>query len=138
MLPLFRDAIFLFFVEDCFLFLLCLFSSSFHLNICHEWVAVSARGRAFGYIRNSSCFMSERSEGKTPTDTHFSAYLNRVSNTKEKIIIWTPTDQGPTHAFYIYPHPHLHRERRSHPPLLPELPHFLKFREPNFSIQRPC
>lgn len=101
--------------RTAFYFSLCLFPSSFQLNICREWVAVSARGRALGYIRNSSCFMSERSEGKTPTGTRFSAYLNRLSNTKEKIIIWTPTDQGPTHAFHIYPHPHLHRERRSHP-----------------------
>lgn len=122
--------------RTAFYFLLCLFPSSFQLNICREWVAVTARGRALGYIRNS-CFMSERSEGKTPTNTHFSAYLNRLSNTKKKIIIWTPTDRGPTHAFHIYPHLHLHRERRSHPPLLPQLPHLIKFREPIFSIQRP-
>lgn len=39
---------------------------------------------------------------KLPPTHTFSAYLNTLGNTKEKIIIWTPTDQGPTHAFYVY------------------------------------
>lgn len=39
---------------------------------------------------------------KLPPTYIFSANLNRLGNTKEKIIIWTPTDQGPTHAFHVY------------------------------------
>lgn len=39
---------------------------------------------------------------KLPPTHIFSAYLNSLGNTKEKIIIWTPTDRGPTRAFHIY------------------------------------
>lgn len=130
-LPLFRDAIFhFFFWRTAFYFLLRLFSS-FQFNISHEQVAVSACGRAFGYIRNS-CFMSERSEGKTPTNTYFFSLFKQTWQYQRED---NNLDTYRPRAYSCLPH--LHRESRSHPSLLLQLHHFLKFRKSISVFQGP-
>lgn len=88
--------ILLFFLEDCFLFFVVLFTS---ISAMSRWLSVHV-----GEHLVTSGILDSWVRGvkeKLPPTHIFSAFLNRLGNTKEKIITWTPTDWGPTHAFHI-------------------------------------
>lgn len=92
---------FTFFLGDCFLFfvVLVLFFSVQYL----PWVGGCQCMWESTWL-HQEFLLHEWEEWRKKSHRHifFSAYLNRLGNTKEKIIIWTPTDRGPTHAFHVY------------------------------------